>query len=604
MIMKRSLLISLFLLPLLLWGQVSFVAKAPSQVQVGQQFQVSFSLTNAEGSDFSAPSFAEFEVWGGPMAGQSYSYRSVNGKTSSVTTYTYDYVLSAKKTGRLRIPSASIKANGRVMRTAPLNISVSQSVPTSSSTVASHSSAPTPTPTSRRKVGEKDLFFSAELSSHQVYEQEPVMLTYKFHALPGVGLVNVALRQKPDLKGFWTQEIELPRNLAPQVETRAGHQYRVGKNLEFLLFPQQTGKLAIPAINFDCEVMQNQGDFDEIEAFFRGAGSLSTHLRRTTQPLTLEVLPLPTPRPTNFSGAVGHLTAKGQILGATPKTNDIATYRLTLKGTGNLKLIKAPNIKFPKEFDTYSPKLHEDIRTSHEGLTGEIHFDYNFVPREVGTFTIPSVEFSYFDTQKKAYTTLRTQALTLSIEKGERSMADVDAELALQRSDIRDIRVGDALLFSDKSFLWLGSWAYLLLLVLFIAMAILLLKFAPRLYAEISDAETKRSRKASARAHQRMRHVEKMLHTANTPSFFNAMAEALLGYFADKLHEERTALTHQRIIQRLQENGVQETDIAETRNILEEIDFGRFAPLAENASKEELFRRTNALLQRLETQIR
>lgn len=255
--MKRNLLTLLFLLPLLLWSQVSFVAQAPSQVQMGQQFQVSFILNNADGSSFTAPSFLDFEILAGPMTSQSHSFQSINGKSASTSSYAYEYILLPKKNGHFRIPSASIKANGRTMRSAPLSVTVSGNAPSPSSSSAS---SVTTTPSHRGKISEQDLFFSAELSRRKVYEQEPVMLTYKFHARPGVGLVNVSLRQKPDLKGFWTQEIALPRNLSPQIENRSGKQYRVGKNLEFLLFPQQTGKLDIPAVNFDSEILQEHGD--------------------------------------------------------------------------------------------------------------------------------------------------------------------------------------------------------------------------------------------------------------------------------------------------------------------------------------------------------
>lgn len=600
-IMKRNLLILLSLLPLLLWSQVSFVAQAPSQVQAGQQFQVSFILTNAQGADFTAPSFHNFEVLAGPMTAHYHSFQDINGKSISTSSHAYKYILSAKKKGRFRIPSASIKANGRVMRTAPLNIIIDE---TASPQLQSRPSAvSTPVRSHHAKIGEQDLFFSAELSRQKVYEQTPVMLTYKFHSLPGVGLVNVSLRQKPDLKGFWTQEIALPRNLSPQVEIISGKQYRVGKNLQFLIFPQQAGKLNIPAVTFDCEVLQENGTLDEIEAFFRGGGSLSSHLRRTTQHLSLEVLPLPSPRPANFSGGVGRLTTYGQLLGSTPKTNDIATYRITIKGTGNLKLIKAPTLKFPKKIDAYPPKLEEQTQTSYEGLSGEIHFDYNFVPREVGTFTIPSAEFSYFDTKRETYVTLHTAPLPLNIQKGKRSMAEVDAELAFQRSDIRDIHLGEATIFSERSFLWIGSLAYFFVIGIIILCAVLLWTFLPRFYAQFTDTDAKRTRKASAKAFQRMRSVEKLLKDENHQLFYNAMAEVMIGYFADKFKEERTSLTHHHIEQRLRERGITESDLIETHQVLEEIDFGRFAPSLEKVCRKELFQRVNSLLQRLETQI-
>ncbi len=601
---------SIFLLFLFvpIWGraQVKFVAQAPRTVSGNEQIRLQFVLSNANGTDFTPPSITDFDVLAGPSTSTYSSMQSVNGRTTSSSSITYTFILAPKRKGTFLIGAASVKVEGRVLRTQPITIKVGNSPnpaaqQTQPQVAASASNAQIQRAGSR--ISERDLFFNATVSKRKVYEQEPIMLTYNFHARTGVGLANVMLRQKPDLKGFWTQEIALPRNLSPHLSTIGGKTYRVGTNLQYLIFPQQTGRLSIPPVTFDCDILQQNDEIDEIDAFFNGMGSLNVKVQRSTAPMTIEVLPLPLPRPADFSGGVGRLTLKGELISPSPKTNDIATFRLIVSGSGNLKLIKVPQLHLPKSFDAYPPKTSDHTRITSEGTVGEMWFDYNFVPRNTGTYTLPAASLTYFDTATEHYVTLRTKSLILNVEKGERSPKAADSEQAFRSADIRDIHMHPDVSFEQNGWSWIGSMRYVIVLLLILLSGGVGWKILQSLSKRWRDAEGKRWRKAATKANRRLRVAEREKDRTGT-IFYDVLSSAMMGYFADKLYLDVSALTQQQITAELQKRGVALSDVESVRRFLQDIDYGRFALNAATTEREQLFDQANDLINRLDLQLK
>lgn len=610
---RISLFILSFVIALCAAAQVSFVAKAPKTVDAESQFRVQYVLSNAEGEDFSCGNFNDFDVLAGPSVSNFSSVQIVNGKASSEKSVTYTYILQPKKKGTFHLPAASVRVKGKVMKSQALTVNVTGG----SSAGASRQNSRVQTDdeddffeTQRAgsAVTQKDLFFTVSASKRQVYEQEPIMLTYMFHCKVGVGLANVMLRQKPDLKGFWTQEIELPRNLQPTTERINGSLYRVGKNLQYVIFPQQTGKLTVPGIMFDCDVVQRDNHIDPLDAFFNGGGNINVKVQRSTEDLGIEVLPLPQPKPVGFSGGVGHFDITSSLATPQPKTNDIATLRLVVKGAGNMKLIKAPVIKFPKDFDTYDAKMTDHTKVTMDGITGEVYFDYTFVPRNVGEYDIPAAEFVYFDTQKRDYVTLHTSPIHLNVEKGKRSKEDVEAELAMRNSDIRDIHTGSASIVKREGLAassnWIGSFRYFGELFIFIVGLSVILRRLRKRLSRNADVAATRGRKARKKANRHLRSAEQALSAGDHNAFYAALSQALRGYFADKLTRDAAALTNDVILSALSERQIDAELIEQTRRLLEDCDFARFAPVADASQREQDFSRASSLINQLEDQFK
>lgn len=552
---------------------------------VGGYYRLTYTVTSSDAQGFTPPSLAAFDVLSGPSTSTFSSYQMVNGRSSHSETTSYTYILSAKKGGRITIGPASIRVGGRTLHSRPLtlNARVGQSGGASGSSSHARGGAQ-PEPDDLQQAGssvtQRDLFIDVTPSRTRVKEQEAVLLTYRIHARVGVGLANTQLTQKPDFKGLISQEIPLPGNqIQTNIEHRGGTTYRTGTILQYVIFPQQSGRLDIPSIKFDCTVIQQDHSMDFADAFFNGGGNIGVQVSRTVPVTSIQVEPLPQPKPAGFSGAVGRFTIEGKVINPQVRTNDVATYRITLNGLGNLKLITPPKVTFPNDFDSYDAKTNENTRVTANGLTGQLTFDYTFVPRNVGRYTIPAIEFVYFDTESGAYKTIRTAPVTLDVKKGARSNADVDKQLALLRSDIRDIHpAGSA--GSSWSLGW-GSGLYWLLLVLICALCGAALYGGQRYARALGNVAHRRSSGAARQARQRLREAERLLTSPRASDFYAAVSKALTGFVADLCNAEQASLGREQIRQLLTDRGVAEADVKAFDSVLETCEYAQFAPGAD-----------------------
>lgn len=604
-------------------SDVDFSVKAPDIVQPGEEFYVEYVLKDAEGSAFSSPDFGDdFVLLGGPSVSHSSSVQVINGRASSNSTTAYTFALQATKEGTFDLPAAMIEVGGKTVKSKPAKISVGtgSAAPTAKAKADEEAGAKKAQENTAKPanggVAKDKLFFTVDATKRKVFEQEPIVLTYKVHSLYNLGLANVMLKQKSDLKGFWSQEVKLSHNITSEPEQLSGQLYGVGTCLKYVVFPQQTGTLTVPSVAFECQIRRRiTNAIDPFEDFFGGGGGASQIVTRTTDNMNIEVQPLPT-KPAGFSGGVGHFTVATQLVTPQPKTNDVATLRLTVSGVGNLSLVKAPLIAFPDGFDTYDAKMTDKTKVTEQGITGDVIFDYTFVPQNVGKYEIPAAEFIYFDTDSGEYVTLHTDPVHLDVKKGERSREDVEAEMAMLGSDIRDLALGSPSVLATEGIgaspVWIGSPLYFVCLLVLIGGLTLLTLFLRRRAARDADVAGARNRQARKKASRHLRMAEKALASASRQgdagadknAFYSALAQALRGYFADKLTRDAAALTNESILSALAERGLSEDLLAQTKALLEDCDFARFAPAQDASQLEKDLERASELLNSIDQNIK
>ncbi len=582
-------------------AQIKFSTEAPSAVDVNDAFRVRYSVNTDDASEFVEPDFKDFEVLNGPARSSFSNFQMINGKTSSSSSITYTYMLSPKKKGTFTIPGAAVTVGGKTYRSNAVTIAVTGGEKKAPS--QRHQAEDRRIQAAGTKVTHRDLFFTVTANKKKVYEQEPIVLTYKFHSKLGVGLANLRLRRKPDLKGFLAQEVTLPADLSPVTEELNGDVYRVGTNLQYVLFPQQHGKLSVPGITFDCEVIQRDMNMDAIDAFFNGAGSISLNVQRTTPEMEIEVLPLPSPRPAGFSGGVGKMEMQGELLTDAPRTNDLCTYRITVSGSGNLKLIKAPTLEFPKDFDVYPPKTTDNTGLTAEGLTGKVVFDYTFVPLHVGTYTLPAAEFIYFDTATDSYVTLKTEPITLNVEQGHRTANEVRQELELRDSDIRPPHFGKSSAHSPFLPAW-GSWAYWLLHVALLLIFFLGCRGARKYIRSHADLAGRRHRRAARLAEQRLKKARLLLAAGNASAFHAEVEHSLWQYAEDKFGIGKAERNKEMLKATLPEKGLSASVVSALVAVMEECEFARFAPDASGSRDEQILEQALAAINRIENELK
>lgn len=584
--------------------KVSFTASAPDAVVVGDQFRLSYTVTTQKVKDFRAPSIKGFDVLMGPSRSQQSSTQIVNGNVTSTSSITFTYILMANTAGEYTIGGASIVADGNQMVSNSVKIKVlpqDQNSNGGQGGSSAHSSSGT-------SVSDQDLFITATASKTNVFEQEAFVLTYKIYTRESNLQLNNA--KLPDFKGFHSQEIEMTTNARWTPEHYRGRNYYTTVYRQFVLFPQQSGKLYIDPAKFQMTIGKPVQSDDPFDAFFNG-GSNVIEIKKSiaTPKIAINVSPLPAGKPADFSGGVGEFTVSSSINSQELKTNDAITIKLVISGTGNLKLISNPEIKFPEDFEVYDPKVDNQVRLTREGLTGNRVIEYLAIPRHAGTYKISGVSFSYFDIRSKSYKTLKTEEYVVNIEKGAGNADQVIAnftnkeDLKVLGEDIRYIKQNEVTLQPKGSFFY-GSMSYWLFYIIPALAFIIFFIIYRKQAAENANVAKVRTKKANKVAAKRMKLAGKLLSENKKDAFYDEVLKALWGYISDKLNIPVSRLSKDNIEEKLRNHGVSEELIKDFLNALNDCEFARFAPGDESQAMDKVYSSSIEVISKMENSIK
>lgn len=575
------------------------VADAPAEVAVGEQFRLTYTVNTQNVNGFRVGTIpAELEVLMGPSTSSQSSFQMVNGHTSSSSSITYTYIICANKAGTYSIPAAHISVGGKTIASNQLRIKVSGASRQGAQGQQGQGEGGLRPAGSR--ISGSDLFIKVSANKRRVHEQEPILLTYKVYTL--VDLTSLK-GNMPDLKGFHTQEVQLPQQKSYKIETVNGRPYRTVTWSQYVMFPQITGKLEIPSITFDGIVIQQNRDVDPFEAFFNGGSGYVEVKKKIKAPgLTIQVDPLPA-RPAGFSGGVGSFTISAQLNKTDIKANNPVTLRVIVSGRGNLKLIKKPEVKFPKDFDTYDAKVTDKTKLTSNGVEGNMVYDFLAVPRNQGKYEIPPIEFVYYDTEANAYKTVKTQAFTLNVAKGSgsASVSDYTGDAADDQlnKDIRGIKTGDADVHDIGDFFF-GSTAYWVAMCVLAAIFVsLFVVFRHRAIAN-ANIDRMRGKKANKVATKRLKKANRLMLDGKASLFYDEVLRALWGYVGDKLSIPVEKLSRENISQRLAERSVGDETIALFIGALDECEFERYAPGDVKGNMSKTFEAAMTAIMRIE----
>lgn len=577
--MKRS---SIFLICLFVacacFSQVIRVS-APSRVEAGENFRVSFKVTTQDVDDFRSGlhSTDVVEVIAGPYTSSESSFQMVNGHTSSSSSITYTYTLYAAKSGVYNIPAAHARVGGKQISSSPAKVTVVGSAQGRGNNSPKMHEDDNYQPHMRAAgsaISGRDLFIKVSANKKKVYEQEPILLTYKVYTL--VDLTQLEGKM-PELTGFHTQEIPLPQQKSFHIERVNGKPYRTVTWSQYVMYPQMTGKMEIPSITFKGIVVQQNRSVDPFEAFFNGGSGYVEVKRNIVAPsIKIDVLPLPQ-KPANFSGGVGKFNISAQLNKNELKAGDPLSLRIVVGGIGNLKLIKQPVVNFPKDWDKYDPKVTDKTKLTSNGLEGNMIYDILAVPRNQGHYTIPPVELTYYDTSLNQYKTIKTQSFEIEVAKGDGSRSSVVDYSKDQPKDIKDIKKGDAELHSVDNFFY-GSVGYLMsLLIPFVAFVALLVIFRKRAI-DNADLVKMKGKKANKIATKRLRQANKLMLAGKSNEFYDEVLRALWGYVGDKLNMPAEKLSRENISEKLQSHNVDDNTISKFVSAIDDCEMMRFAP--------------------------
>lgn len=587
--------------------ELTFTADAPNAVVMGETFRLSYTVNTHNAKSFRVGNITDFDILSGPNRSSSMSSTSVNGVRTTSHTLTFTCILRPKREGTFTIPSATITAEGKLLTSKELTVRVLP--PDQQRSQQSSSQGRGATTSQSGNISDEDLFIVAMVNKKNVYEQEAILLTYKIYT--AVNLTNVSGKM-PDLKGFHSQEVEMPKgNREFQLEHYNGRNYRTIVWSQYVLFPQHSGQLEIPSITFEGTVAQRVQSYDPFEAFFNGGSSyVNVQKPIRTPKLTIDVSPLPSGRPASYYGGVGDFNISSSISSTELKEDEAVTLKLVVSGTGNMKLIKTPEVKFPADFEVYDPKVDNKFTLKAGGLSGNKVIEYLAIPRHGGSYTIPPVEFTYFDVENGSYKTLTTPEYTLDVAKGSGSVSGATPigyvskeELRLLGQDIRYINLKDAHYHAKGRFFFgtIGYWLwYIIPFTAFIVIIIVYRKQAVE-SANIAKVKTKKASKVATR---RLKVAKQKMQEKDKAGFYDEVLKALWGYLSDKLSMPVSELSKENIAAKLTMCQVPGELVEECVALIGECEFARYAPTLSGYADEKVYGKVAALMNRLENAIK
>lgn len=588
--------------------EVSFVISAPKTVVAGQNFNVSYKVNRGNVNNPTV-TFNDFQELAGPYRSSYMSQNTINGVTKTEYTVTFTYTLVTEKEGTFTLPAATIEVGGNKYSSNTASVKVLPPDKTQSTNSRSRRDS-RDSGSSSVNIADDELFMRAILSKTTVYEQEALLLTFKAYTLVNLSSLNTP---NIDIKDCVLQSVDLPQNKSADIEHYNGRNYAVYTWQQFVLFPQKSGEIVIPSIEFDAVAAMEtrmQGANNPFDLFFNGGSRyIDVKKKLRTVPLKLNVNALPSGKPVGFSGGVGRFNVKSSLSTNELKANEAVTLRLVISGVGNMKLIKTPEIEFPESFELYDPKIENRFKLTSSGFQGEKIIEYLAIPRHAGEFIIPSLKFSYFDTESKEYKTIDTESYTLKVAKGKEGSNEAVAsfvskeELKMLGQDIRYMKSGTVKLQKRDDYFFASTtyWLCYIIPLLLFALYIMLYHKQMKDNADITGMRTK---KANSIAVKRLKVSQKLLKENNKEQFYDEILKALWGYLSDKLNIPVSRLTKDNVAVELSARAVNTDIISELEAILNECEFARYAPGDAAAAMDNVYKKAMDIIGKMENTIK
>ncbi len=605
LVVKISFVVAMLLLALSAFAQdaVTFTTNAPMQVSVGETFRIEFAL-NAKPDDddsFVPPSFKGFDVLAGPGISRGSSVQIINGSMTKSTNYTFTYVVVANNVGNNSIGAASVVVDKKRYTTKILPIEV-----LAANAEANNSQGGDPQ--QGGSIAEDDVLLRTVVSRSSLFKGEPLRATIKlYYRVPIAGAEG---EKMPSFNGFWSQDIK-SNNREVQRETFNGKVYDTQILYDYLLYPQQSGKLTIEPASMTV-VAQRRVKSRNSDPFF-GGGYEIVNIRRpiSSKQITIDVKELPSGAPASFSGAVGNFSMECSLSPEEVMANSSLSYTVRISGTGNLSLIQAPEVSLPATFEQYNVKTTESINTDKSGASGYKQFEYPIIARAEGEYSLQPTRFSFFNTRTMAYETLSSPTYNLTImpdsaasgaSQGLVRRSVSREEVKVLGEDIRFIKIEEGN-FRRQEQPFILSRAYGIAVAAIFALFAALYVMLRRHIKESQNSTLVRGKRANKVAVQRFKAAKAFITQQNEKAFYKEVISAIWGYMSDKFNIPVANLTKESVRRELRSREVSEELITGFSQITTLCDEAQYSPMA-SAQMNEVYLNAIKLISNIETEIK
>lgn len=572
------------------WAQTTIRVDVPNVVAADEQFTVVFIVEGDKSpSDFQWSQGDDFQLVWGPQTGRSTSVQIINGKSTRSSQYTYTYILMPKKTGSFTLPAATAKIKGKEITSEAATVEVvsngSSSGSSQGGSSSSGSSGAVPGGrTDATGISDEDIFMRLTLSRSDVVVGEPITATLKLYQR--VNIAGFEDARFPSFNGFWSQEVESPTNIEFTRESYNDMIYNTAVLRKWVLVPQQAGQITIDPAELVCLVsvrVSSGGPASIFDGFFDDYRTMRKRVYSSSAKVNVSALP--SGAPASFGGGVGKFTISAALSKDSLTTHEAASLTVTIKGRGNVSLLEAPKVTFPPDFEVYDTKVTENTDKASGGTSGSKTYEYPFIPRSHGDFTIEPVTYSYYDVSQGRYVTLKTPPVNFTVKKGRES----DAEAAVVAPGVtrhgvkslnEDIRYVSTRLpaLSAKGDFFVGSGLFWAMTAGAVAVVFLMWLLFRTMAARRADVAGTRTRKATKMALKRLALAGDYLKQNLYSAFYEELHKALLGFISDKLNIPASELNRERVSESLTAAGVGSGLTEDFIALIDACEFARYSP--------------------------
>lgn len=589
--MKQWIILLFFIMGLYVQAQVSFEANL-SRDEIGQNenLRVEFKM-NVNGDNFTPPDFNGFTVLGGPST--SISQQWINGRGSMSKSFTY--FLRPNRKGKLSIGQASMVYEGQTYTTKTATVNVTDAVQQSQQQgTNSYQQGAT---VAASNAASKNIHLVAEVTDGNPYINEPIRVVYKLYVSNNVGVDGWTEKQSPKYEDFWVHNID-NRNRQVQNGTYNGQPYRYLVLREAILYPQKTGALTIEplALNIAVELPTNRRDFFGRPYFSKENITVSAGAR------SIQVKDVPTAgRPASYKGAVGQLGFKVALDKAKLKAGESITATLEVSGSGNLKLLELPKLEVPQSLEVFEPARKDNVKTTLNGMQGNIADEYTIVPQYGGKYKIPAVEFSYFDPKKETFVTLKSEELLVEVD-GDAAPATAgnNSNVIVSNAPFAFISTNTTLVPKTKSLFFNSAlyWSLLGGLVLLLPLALIV-----RNKREAMALDVVGNRMKSANKLSRKYLGEARKNLGNHESFYVSLERSLHNYLKAKLTIPTAEMSKERVDELLEQRGASHETRTSFTELLASCEFARYTP-SNMVSMQQDYDKASSVIDSLDKQLK
>lgn len=616
--LQRNICFILLFTGLVTKAQLRFTASAsPEKIGKEEFTELQFMVENAKDvQQILPPSLKDFIVISGPN--QSSGYSSVNGAVKQYIAVSY--TIKPRGTGRFIISPAQAKADGIILKSNSVTIEVSansggKNNQSNRNTLPFAGFDPfedtRPTLVYSESVLRKgenalekikqNILVKAVVDKTTCYVGEPVVVTYKLYTR----LKSESnLTQNPSFNGFSVIDLVQPDNLNYTREKLNGKEFNVYTIRKSQLYPLQSGILELEAaeiennVHFIKESYANKqfnaygGLYDVFSETMVPPEAIEDHkVTLASKPISITVKPLPeNSRPSSFKGAVGRFQIKCSLDKESYTTDDAGKFLVLIQGQGNLQMVNTPEIAWPKGLEVFEPKVTEDLNKLNVPVSGKKLIEFPFTIAAPGSYSIPAINFAFFDPVSGQYQSAITPAVNFTVSKGTGKSRDIPVKENQKEKFLNRI-------FHNR-------WILVTVIASLIIAGLLFWLFKEhkrdktnRVNEEAIEIKTEEKQVVEIEdAASLLKETEANLLQHNSKAFYQSLNNCLKAYLTNWLQLPMESLNKKNISLQLDRNGIATDTAKRFLQLLDEVEWQLYTPVADEDKMPAVFENARELL--------